>query len=229
MSVRLRDVLMEQLGAAAPRTDRQADPRRRSAARPSSTRTRALLVWEPKRIVPTYAVPARATSPAQLVAAPAPTGGATARVCRRWACRTSVTAGVRPERSRSRRTPPTARSLLVRVAGADRRRRRVPSPPTPTSRATCSSTSTAFDAWYEEDDLNVAHPRDPFHRVDIVHSSRPRAGVELEGTGAGGEHVAVPAVRAAVAGRATTSRPTTCAPTVLAAERSTSRTAPTRA
>jgi hypothetical protein len=21
----------------------------------------------------------------------------------------------------------------------------------------------AFDAWYEEDQLNVAHPRDPFH------------------------------------------------------------------
>jgi uncharacterized protein (DUF427 family) len=30
----------------------------------------------------------------------------------------------------------------------------------------------AFDAWYEEDELNVAHPRDPFHRIEIVHSSR---------------------------------------------------------
>ena len=30
----------------------------------------------------------------------------------------------------------------------------------------------AFDAWYEEDERNVAHPRDPFHRIDIVHSSR---------------------------------------------------------
>ena len=29
-----------------------------------------------------------------------------------------------------------------------------------------------FDAWYEEDERNVAHPRDPFHRIDIVHSSR---------------------------------------------------------
>src|SRR5215216_4870377 len=30
----------------------------------------------------------------------------------------------------------------------------------------------AFDAWYEEDERNLAHPRDPFHRIDIVHSSR---------------------------------------------------------
>ena len=29
-----------------------------------------------------------------------------------------------------------------------------------------------FDAWYEEDERNVGHPRDPFHRIDIVHSSR---------------------------------------------------------
>jgi uncharacterized protein (DUF427 family) len=30
----------------------------------------------------------------------------------------------------------------------------------------------AFDAWYEEDERNLGHPRDPFHRIDIVHSSR---------------------------------------------------------
>ena len=28
-----------------------------------------------------------------------------------------------------------------------------------------------FDAWYEEDERNVGHPHDPFHRIDIVHSS----------------------------------------------------------
>ncbi len=28
----------------------------------------------------------------------------------------------------------------------------------------------AFDAWYEEDELNVSHPRDPFHRIEVVHS-----------------------------------------------------------
>ena len=39
---------------------------------------------------------------------------------------------------------------------------------------------TAFDAWYEEDELNVAHPRDPFHRVDVLPSSR-QVRLELDG------------------------------------------------
>lgn len=39
---------------------------------------------------------------------------------------------------------------------------------------------TAFDAWYEEDALNVAHPLDPFHRVDAVPSSR-HVRLELDG------------------------------------------------
>lgn len=30
----------------------------------------------------------------------------------------------------------------------------------------------AFDEWFEEDERNLAHPRDPFHRIEIVHSSR---------------------------------------------------------
>jgi uncharacterized protein (DUF427 family) len=38
----------------------------------------------------------------------------------------------------------------------------------------------AFDAWYEEDERNVGHPRDPFHRIDIVRSSR-HVRVELGG------------------------------------------------
>ena len=38
----------------------------------------------------------------------------------------------------------------------------------------------AFDAWYEEDELNVAHPRDPFHRIDVLPSTR-RVRLELDG------------------------------------------------
>ena len=30
----------------------------------------------------------------------------------------------------------------------------------------------ACDEWFEEDERNVGHPRDPFHRIEIVHSSR---------------------------------------------------------
>ena len=38
----------------------------------------------------------------------------------------------------------------------------------------------AFDAWYEEDEQNVAHPRDPFHRIDVLPSSR-HVRLELDG------------------------------------------------
>jgi len=38
----------------------------------------------------------------------------------------------------------------------------------------------AFDAWYEEDERNVGHPRDPFHRIDVVQSSR-HVRVEADG------------------------------------------------
>jgi hypothetical protein len=29
-----------------------------------------------------------------------------------------------------------------------------------------------MDAWFEEDDEVFVHPRDPYHRVDLVNSSR---------------------------------------------------------
>jgi uncharacterized protein (DUF427 family) len=31
---------------------------------------------------------------------------------------------------------------------------------------------SAIDEWFEEDEPNLGHPRDPFHRIEIVHSSR---------------------------------------------------------
>ena len=37
-----------------------------------------------------------------------------------------------------------------------------------------------FDAWFEEDEPNVGHPKDPFHRIDILHSSR-EVRIELDG------------------------------------------------
>jgi uncharacterized protein (DUF427 family) len=39
----------------------------------------------------------------------------------------------------------------------------------------------AVDAWYEEDEQVFVHPRDPYTRVDTVHSSR-KVRVEVEGT-----------------------------------------------
>jgi uncharacterized protein (DUF427 family) len=37
-----------------------------------------------------------------------------------------------------------------------------------------------LDAWYEEDDEVFVHPRSPYHRVDVLNSSR-RVRVELDG------------------------------------------------
>lgn len=38
----------------------------------------------------------------------------------------------------------------------------------------------AFDGWLEEDEPNVGHPRDPFHRIDVLASSR-HVRLELDG------------------------------------------------
>jgi uncharacterized protein (DUF427 family) len=38
----------------------------------------------------------------------------------------------------------------------------------------------AFDTWYEEDEPLVGHPRDPYHRVDVRRSSR-HVRIELDG------------------------------------------------
>jgi len=37
-----------------------------------------------------------------------------------------------------------------------------------------------FDAWYDEDEQIVGHPRDPFHRIDVLPSSR-HVRLELDG------------------------------------------------
>ena len=37
-----------------------------------------------------------------------------------------------------------------------------------------------FDEWFEEEDRNVAHPRDPFHRIDVLRSTR-HVRIELDG------------------------------------------------
>jgi uncharacterized protein (DUF427 family) len=41
--------------------------------------------------------------------------------------------------------------------------------------------SDAVDAWYEEDEEFFGHPRNPYHRVDCLRSSRPLR-VEADGT-----------------------------------------------
>lgn len=129
---------------------------------------RALLVWEPKRVVPSYAFPVEElegmTSPApesaMAVSEPAPPH--IPHLGDRPVYDPSVPFAVHT----------TDGSVLdLYAAGADRRGAAF----APTDAALSQYLIVDFDAvdeWFEEDERNVAHPRDPFHRIEIVHSSR---------------------------------------------------------
>jgi uncharacterized protein (DUF427 family) len=128
----------------------------------------ALLVWEPKRVVPSYAFPVQeleglTSSPAEGAAdEPVSPEVAVPRLGDRPVYDPSVPFAVH-----------TAEGAVLdlRVAGAERRAAAF----RPADDALSQYVIVDFDAcdeWFEEDERNVAHPRDPFHRIEIVHSSR---------------------------------------------------------
>jgi len=126
---------------------------------------RTLLAWEPKRVVPSYAVPEEEIR-AELV--PAEQDGGASDL---------------PEGPRLGERPvydPTV-PFAFHTAGGDRLDLRLGQerrhdaafrPADPALDGYVILDFGAFDAWFEEDERNVSHPRDPFHRIDIVHSSR---------------------------------------------------------
>jgi uncharacterized protein (DUF427 family) len=133
--------------------------------------TGAVVVWEPRRVVPTYAVP-MADVRGELVQAPA------------------VDVPQKPRRLREDLptvlTPSTAfgahttagEPLTLRTTGGDR----VGAAFRPADPDLAGFVLLDFDAfdWLEEDDEVVSHPRDPFHRIDIRHGSR-QVRVERDG------------------------------------------------
>ena len=173
MSTRLRDLMMGELGAL-----RYEPTEKRIRGTLGGTTvvdsTSALLVWEPKRVVPTYAVPAadvaaelipsgeRIDEPAGIPAMGAPQLGD------RPVLDPSIPFAVHTT---------TGEPLTARAGGAEAAAFR---PSDPALDGYVLLEFEAFDAWYEEDEPNVAHPRDPFHRIDILHSSR-HVLVELDG------------------------------------------------
>ena len=176
MSVHVRHVLMEQLGTLR---DEPIEKRIRGVlgGRTVVDSTRALLVWEPKRVVPTYAVPVEDVA-GELVAAPpaadAPPPGVPAMgapLGDRMVYDPSIPFSVHTT---------NGEALTVRAV-ADVREAAAFRPADPDLRDYVLLDFDGFDAWYEEDERNVAHPRDPFHRVDILHGSR-HVRVELAGT-----------------------------------------------
>jgi uncharacterized protein (DUF427 family) len=138
--------------------------------------TRAVLVWEPRRIVPSYAVPVQDVRGDLVAAGPVAAGpGDDVGV---------ALADVTALRVLDPRVPFAVHSTageavdvhaagLVRAGAAFR-------PADEDLAGLVILDFGAFDAWYEEDELNVAHPRDPFHRIDVLPSSR-QVRLELDG------------------------------------------------
>ena len=167
MSARVRESLLSRLGEL-----RHEPTRKRIRAELAGVTvvdtTRAVLLWEPRRVVPSYAVPVHDVHAELLPAAPA-VAGATEdvgvefpAVSRRPVLDPSVPFGVH-----------TAEGDVVdvRVEGQNRPAAGL-ALADPDLAGYVVLDFAAFDAWYEENERNLAHPRDPFHRIDVLASSR---------------------------------------------------------
>jgi len=176
MSVRLRDALLRELDGLRHEPTRKR-VRAVLAGRTVVDSARAVLVWEPRRVVPSYAVP-REDIAGELVPAALP-------------------AATAPDEPVGHEMPDLSRQPIL-------------APLTPFAVHTadgqpfdlCAGAGSAagaafeladrdlaghvvldfasFEAWYEEEERIVAHPRDPFHRIDVLPSSR-HVRVELDG------------------------------------------------
>ena len=127
--------------------------------------TRGLLVWEPRRISPAFAVPDTDLDAELLPAPDAEPAGPAPHV---------LHPGI-PFAVHST----DGEELSVR-AGGEWRERAAFRPADPDLASHVVLDFGAFDAWYEEDERLVAHPRDPYHRVDARRSSR-HVRIELGG------------------------------------------------
>jgi uncharacterized protein (DUF427 family) len=135
--------------------------------------TQAVLVWEPHRVLPAYAVP-RGHVRGELLPAPstaAPVGPLGFRL-------PDGETVLDPSVPFSVHTA-DGESLSLRAAGQTRDGAAF-RPADPDIHGLVLLDFAGFDAWYEEDDLVVGHPRDLLHRIEILPSSRT-VRIELEG------------------------------------------------
>jgi uncharacterized protein (DUF427 family) len=144
----------------------------------------ALLVWEPRRVVPTYAVPRGALS-AQLVPAGAESGADEGVGAARPA---TSDLGVRlPAISSRPILDPTvpfaahscAGTAFDVIAGEETGAAAAFQPDDPDLADYVILEFDAFE-WREEDERVVSHPHDPFSRIDALRSSR-HVRIELDG------------------------------------------------
>ena len=129
--------------------------------------TSALLVWEPRRIVPSYAVPLADLDAEVTPVDPQPTAPDLDR----------LPPVLGPEHSE----PHTSPSVLADVHAAGRTLPRaawlLEGDPVA---GTAVLDFNAFDGWRAEEEKLFGHPRDPFKRIDVLTTSR-QVRVELEG------------------------------------------------
>jgi uncharacterized protein (DUF427 family) len=154
MSVRMRDVMGSELGALR----RELLPRRLRAELGGSTvvdTTRGMLIWEPRRVVPGYAVPEADIAG---TVAPDPDGQQPPPDSREIYPGVPFTAHTTPGEpvlvSAGDRTVKGFRPADEGLAGY------------------VELDFAGFDAWYEEDEHRIGHPRDPYKRIDVLPSSR---------------------------------------------------------
>jgi uncharacterized protein (DUF427 family) len=166
MSTRLRELMMREL----PTLRHEPIDKRIRATLGGATvidTSRALLVWEPRRVVPTYAVPVEDLDAEVFAGAAGETGdgiGVDAIAMPQIGDRPVLDPSI-PFSVRTTEGEP----LLVRRDGASAEAFRAADPDLD---GYLIVDFDGFDEWYEEDERNVGHPRDPFHRIDIVHGSR---------------------------------------------------------
>ncbi len=126
----------------------------------------AVLVWEPRRVSPYYAVPESD------VLAPLVSAGRRARDAAAPARLTAMP--FLPHGKFRAHTSPGA-ELSIRAPGWGRvgaLEAVAFRPADPDLAGYVVLDFDAFDSWLEEDEPIVGHPRDPFHRVDVRRSSR---------------------------------------------------------
>ncbi|UMG93744.1 DUF427 domain-containing protein [Nocardioides sp. TF02-7] len=136
--------------------------------RPALDTVRAALVWEPRRLVPVYAVPED-----DLLLAVEPTEPPPAA---------PDLAAYPPMLGPDSFEPHTTPGTVVDLVGPDRRLDRAGfRPDDPVLDGLVVLDFAAFDRWLAEDEELVGHPHDPFKRIDVL-SSRRHVEISLDGT-----------------------------------------------
>jgi uncharacterized protein (DUF427 family) len=134
--------------------------------------THALLVWEPRRVLPSYAVPVTDVK-GQLV--PATVAPDLERPVQLWEGGPPVFAPGTPFSAHA--CPGETLTILTTSAALEGA---AFAPNDAAMEGYVVLDWNAFDQWQEEDEVVMGHPHDPFDRIDVLRSSR-RVVVSSEG------------------------------------------------